>query len=285
MSTSFVFFGTPQFSVIILDELKAAGYIPALIVTQEDAPAGRHLVITPPPVKMWAMKHNVQYIQPGSLKDPEVAKNLSDMNYDLFVVASYGKIIPQSILDIPKYGTLNVHPSLLPRLRGPSPIVSAILEEDKTGVTIMLLDALMDHGPIVSQKEIDIPEWPPYGNELEVLLAHEGGKLLAETISGYIDGSIKPVEQDHAQATISKKFVKADMEIDLDADAKMNLRKIRAFAPHAFTFYRHGEKKTRVIIKKAHVADDILILDRVVPEGRKEMSFEDFQRGFRGEKN
>lgn len=275
MKVSFAFFGTSAFSVIILEELKLAGLLPALIVTMPDSPQGRHLVLTPPPVKIWADENKVEYIQPASLKDLKL-----DQSFDLFMVASYGKIIPQNILDIPAHGTLNVHPSLLPRLRGPSPIAGAILNESKTGVTIMKLDAEMDHGPIVAQTEVPMAEWPPYEHDLEETLAHEGGNLLAEVMPRYIDGTLKPVEQDHAKATYTQKFLKADMAIDMSADAQDNLKKIHAFAPHAYTFFPHGDTKIRVIIKRARIENGALILERVVPEGRKEMSWDDFKRGF-----
>src|SRR3989344_6648746 len=160
----FVFWGTSPFSIGILDAFKEGGITPDVIITAPDKPKGRNLMITPPQVKIWAKQNNIPVLQPETLDDSFLAdfKNFVNlMNLKLAVVASYGKIIPRVILDMPKYGTLNVHPSLLPRLRGASPIQSAILSEDTTGVTIMLLDDKMDHGPIVAQKEIPIAPWPP----------------------------------------------------------------------------------------------------------------------------
>lgn len=136
----------------------------------------------------------------------------------------------KEILRIPKYGTLNVHPSLLPKLRGASPIISAILEDEKkTGVTIMLVDEKMDHGPIVAQASIEIEDWPPRASMLLEMLAVEGGNLLAEVIEPFIAGEITPEEQKHDEATYTKKIQKEDGLIDLSGDPYENLRKIRAF--------------------------------------------------------
>ena len=177
----FAFFGTSAFSVMILKELKAQGFLPALIITPEDKPKGRKLVITQPEVKVWAMQEGIPYIQPQSLRTPEgvaMIEKYSGEEFDVFIVASYGKLLPQNIIDMPKHGILNVHPSLLPKLRGASPIKSAILSENETGVTIMQLDALMDHGPIVAQKKVEVLEWPPYDDDLEIIL---GQDMLLET--------------------------------------------------------------------------------------------------------
>ncbi len=282
MKISFVFFGTPEFSVMILEELKKGGFIPSLIVTQEDKPQGRHLAITPPPVKVWAEKNNIPFIQPKSLKDPEVIFKLRAISYKLFIVASYGKIIPENILEIPECQTLNVHPSLLPKLRGPSPIQGAILNEDKTGVTIMRLDEEMDHGPIVIRKETETPEWPMYMEDLEKLLAHEGGVLLRGVISDWVQGKIAETPQDHSKATYCKKIEKKNGQINLEDNPEKNLRKIRAFSgwPNAYTELDTKNGPMRIVIKKARIENGELVLERVIPAGKKEMSFDDFKRGF-----
>ena len=162
-----VFFGTPKFSVQIMEKLKGNDLTPSLLITTPNKPKGRKLILTPPETKIWAEENKIKVLQPTKLKDPEFLKEMSANNWDLFIVASYGKIIPKEILDMPKYGTINVHPSLLPRLRGASPMQSAILSEDKTGVTIMLMDEEMDHGPILIQKDLEIDNWPPNIEELE----------------------------------------------------------------------------------------------------------------------
>ena len=261
--------------------------MPTLIVTMPDKPKGRKMILTPPEVKVWAEENGVKFIQPKSLredKNPGIENEVRSFGADdLFIVASYGKIIPQNILDIPKHQTLNVHPSLLPKLRGPSPIVSAILTENETGVTIMRLDAEMDHGPILAQKKIEIPEWPPYAETLEKILGQEGGKMLAQIIPDWIAGKIPGIEQNHSQATVCKKIEKTDGEINLSDPADLNLRKIRSFHawPTAYYFQKHKDKNLRVIIKKAHMENGALILDRVVPEGKKEMDYSDFQKGIK----
>ncbi len=293
----FAFFGTSELSVIILDELKAKGFIPSLVVTVEDKPKGRKLVLTPPETKVWAEKMGVPCIQPKTLRVDESVEQIKSYaadGWDFFVVASYGKIIPQSILDIPRLGTLNVHPSLLPKLRGASPIVSAILAENETGVTIMRLDADMDHGPIVAQaklslgdsvarsanggfrEKITLEEWPPYAEDLESLLAHKGGEMLANVLPDWLVGKVVEHEQDHNKATFVKKIEKSDGEINLTDNAETNLRKIRAYHvwPTAY-FFQDGK---RIIIKRAHIENQKLVLERIVPEGKKEMDYKDFVR-------
>ena len=223
------FFGTPEVAVYVLDELEKFGILPDIAITASNKPKGRKMILTPPPAKVWAEKHGIPVKQPEKLLD--IADKLKDGGYNLFIVAAYGKIIPKKILDIPKHGILNVHPSLLPRLRGASPIQSAILEEDKTGVTIMAIDEEMDHGPIVAQEEIEISDWPPKANELEEILARRGGQILAKIIPKWVAGEIKPVEQKHDKATYCKKITKQDGLIDLDEEAEMIKRKVCAFTP------------------------------------------------------
>src|SRR3989344_3166071 len=155
-SPSFVFFGTPEFAVVVLDELKEHGLTPSLIVTAPDKKRGRKLLLTPQPVKIWAEKNNISILQPEKL-DSHFIQGLQHTTYDLFIVAAYGKIIPKSILSLPRHGALNVHPSLLPAFRGASPIQSAILYANITGTTIMLMDEVLDHGHIVAQETLDMP--------------------------------------------------------------------------------------------------------------------------------
>lgn len=274
------FFGTPEFSARILEKLKESGFAPNLVIATPDKPKGRKLILTPPATKIWAEKNNISVSQPTKLKDPEFLEKMLEKNWDLFIVASYGKIIPQVILDMPKYGTINVHPSLLPKLRGASPMQSAILTEDKTGMTIMLMDADMDHGPILMQKELTTEKWPIKIDELENIMAKIGGQMLVETIPLWIDGKIKPQEQDHDKATYIDKIDKSEAFINLDDDAEKNYRKILAlqnYKPHFFM--EKNNKKIRVIIKDAKIENGELIIARVLPEGKKEMDYQDFLRG------
>lgn len=283
----FVFFGTSRFSLIVLDELKHAGIVPELIVTAPDKPQGRNLVLTSPPVKTWAEQNNVPFLQPAKLDDAFIDK-LQAISYKLFLVASYGKIIPQKILDLPEHGTLNVHPSLLPKYRGPSPIQSQVLADEKDiGVSIMLLDEKMDHGPIVARAQCIVDNtqkeggWPPNAKELEELLARQGGALLAKTIPEWLAGSITPQEQEHDKATYTKKITKEDALLDLAGDPYKNFLKIRAYGPWPGTYFFVEKKgaKIRVLIKDATFENGVLTITRVIPEGKKEVSYEDFLRG------
>lgn len=278
----FAFFGTPEIAAIILDELAAAGYVPELVVTNPDAPVGRKQVLTPPAAKVWATEHNVPVIQPTTLKDPSAIPALSETAWDLLIVAAYGKLIPEWILTLPKHGVLNVHPSLLPKLRGASPIRSAILEDMRTtGVTIMQMDAELDHGPIIAQLTTTIaPEhWPVSGTDLDVGLAHQGGALLASVLPTWLAGTVTVTPQNHAEATFCTKIDKSMSELSIDPtdlpagnEAYQALLKIRAFAGWPETFFIHNGK--RIKIKHASLsADGTLMITRIVPEGKGEMDW------------
>lgn len=280
----FVFFGTPQFAVTVLDELERDGLRPTLVVTAPDRPKGRGLQLTPSPVKEWACARNIPVLTPERLRENDMITAVLRSNpVDCFVVAAYGQILPKQVLGMAPGGTLNVHPSLLPKFRGASPVESAILSsETKTGVTIILLDEEMDHGPILAQED-DVPLEPrPKGSELETTLARKGGELLAKTMRAWIAKEIAPKEQDHWLATFTKKIVKEDGRIDPAGDVVMSLKKIRAFDewPGAYFFTERGGKQLRVRVKEAHIDDTgKLVIDRVVPEGKKEMPYVDFLRG------
>lgn len=209
------------------------------------------------------------------------ANNGAEANL-LFLVASFGKIIPNEIVNLPSKGTLNIHPSLLPKYRGPSPLPSVMLADDKqTGITIMKMDKEMDHGPIIAQKNITVTEWPTY-EDFEEMMAKEGAELFAEILPKWLANEIKPVEQDHSVATYTKKITKADGLIDLASDPYMNFRKIQAFHewPKAYFFLKHNGRDIRVKVTEATYEDGKLIVKKVIPEGAKEMAYEDFERGY-----
>ncbi len=278
--TPFVFFGTPHFAVFVLEELEQAGFIPSLIVTAPDKPQGRKLVVTPPSVKRWADEHGVPVLQPETIDDAFM-NTLRAEQYDIFITAAYGKILPKELLEIPKHGALNVHPSLLPKLRGASPVRSAILENvSETGVTVMLMDEKMDHGPVVAQAKITIAleDWPPPARILEEMLAREGGKLLAEVLPDWIAGKITPEVQDDTKATFCKKIKKEDGLLDLSDDPYQNFLKIRAFDgwPGTFFFSKRGDKDIRIKINDAEFKNGKLEITRVTPEGKSEVSYKDF---------
>ncbi len=277
----FAYFGTPEFAAIILEELFMKGFTPALIVTQPDKPKGRKLVLTPSEVKVWGEAHSVRVLTPLKMRDETFIAALTEAKYELFIVAAYGKIIPKEILDMPKYGVLNVHPSLLPKFRGSSPIESAILSDEKwTGVTIMQLDEEMDHGPVLAQRERIMNNWPPRGSELTRDLAHFGGSLLADVIPEWLNG-LKAFPQDHSHATFTKKITKEDGLLDFTDDPVMNYKKVRAYDDWPGTYFfttKHG-KNIRVKVTDATFEDGKLVITRVIPEGKKEMTYEDFLRG------
>jgi methionyl-tRNA formyltransferase len=274
MKLNFAFFGTSEVSVYILEELKKAGFLPALVVTMPDKPQGRKFVITPPEAKVWAIANGVEFLQPEKLDDDFTLK-LSELNLDLTIVVAYGKIMPKKVLDLPKFGSINVHYSLLPKLRGSSPVEGAILSDMReTGVSIILMDEKMDHGPLLAQEEIELEVWPIKRTELMNQLNLLAGKLLIKTISDYINGKIVPQEQNHNDATFVKMIKKEDALLDLNDEEYLNYRKILAYErwPRAY-FIKDGK---RVIVNEAKWIDGKLQIKRVTPEGKKEMNYNEF---------
>ncbi len=276
----FVFFGTPKLSVHVLNALETKGLVPALVVTAPDKKAGRGQKLTPSPVKEWALEHSIDVLTPDNLKDPSLLGTLENTEWDFFVVAAYAKILPKVILDIPRKGILNVHPSLLPKFRGPSPVLSAVLADERaTGVSIMLLEEKMDTGPVLAQASIEIEkdDWPMRGSVLEDLLFTEGGNLLAETIPQWMEGKVTPEVQDESKATYTRKFSDEDAKVGLGGDAYQNLLKIRTFDKNPRAYFLDKNEK-RVIVTDARIENGKLILLRVTPEGKKEMDFSVFEK-------
>ncbi len=277
---SIAFFGTPDLAVFVLEELKRAGMMPNVIVTAPDRPAGRSLKLTQPPVRLWADEHDIAVIQPAGLTNQEEVPELGNSEWDLFIVAAYNVILPEWLLAVPKKGVLNVHPSLLPKLRGPSPIRTAIRKDvqDAVGVTILALDTEVDHGPIVAQARVELPEWPVKGRALDELLFREGGRLLAEVIPLWLAGEITPEEQEHDVATTTHKIRKADGEINLTADAYDNYLSYCAMDgwPGTFFFIEKNGKRVRVKVVDAQYVSGSFTPVRVIPEGKHEMSWTAF---------
>ena len=276
------FFGNSEFSLIVLKELKKRGIIPDILVTTPDKPQGRKMVLTPTPTKIWAEENNIEYIEPEKLKDEIFLEKIK--NYNLFIVASYGKIIPKLLIDIPEYKVLNIHPSLLPKYRGPSPLQEQILNNEKNiGVSIMLIDEKVDHGDIIAQKKLEIINWPIGFISLQEILAIKGAQILVDTLPKWIKGKIKAKSQEDSEATFTKKTEKQDGFLDLSKDSYNNYLKILAYEEWPKTYFetaRNGQK-IKVIIKKAIWKNDGLQILRVVPEGKKEMDYTDFLRGLK----
>ncbi len=282
----FAYFGSSRLSAIVLDELEKLGFMPAIVVTTPDKPRGRHLEVTPNEVKEWATQRTIPVLHPAKL-DSAFVETLKEAECDVFIVASYSKIMPKEVLDLPPRKALNIHPSLLPLYRGPAPLPAAMLDDAKrTGVTIMRIDEEVDHGPIVAQKEVAISEWPTY-EDFEEQMAREGARLLTEILPGWVAGTVQEKEQDHSKATFTKKIAKEDGLIDVTDVSpeaqRTNFLKIQAFHqwPAAYFMADHAGKKIRVKVAKASWKDSALEIERVIPEGKKEMSYRDFKSGLR----
>jgi methionyl-tRNA formyltransferase len=281
---NYAFFGSSDFSVYVLDELLAHGIVPSLIVTTPDKQKGRKLVLSPTPVKVWAEAHNIEAIDPKSLKNDNqsLIEKLKAQGFKYFLVASYGKIIPKEIFDIPERKTLNIHPSLLPKYRGASPIQSQILNDEKNiGVSIIQINEFMDEGPILAKKQVALEKWPIGRMELEEILAKEGARLFAHILPEWLQGLIDPIMQNDSEATYCEKISKEDGLLRLEDDPYINLLKIKAFEgwPGTYFYFESKGKNIRVIISEAKLEDGKLKIMRVVPEGKKEMLYEDFLRG------
>lgn len=275
---NFVFLGTPDVASETIEILKQAGFLPSLIITSPDARQGRKMILTPTPVKVWAQENNIPCIQPEKLeKEMEIIiKNGS--YFDLFIVVAYGKILPEEILNMPKFGSINIHYSLLPKYRGASPVESAILNGDpETGVSIQKMVYKMDAGNIIAQEKISIfPD--EKASDLRKRLIELGGELLVNLLktpslrlesehSLFAGGE----EQDESQATFCKKIKKEDGLIDLNDDPEKNYNKFRAYATWPRTFFFKDGK--RIIITKARLEDNKFIIEKIIPEGGKEMDY------------
>ncbi len=267
-------------------------YSTIAVITTPDKPVGRKQTLTPSPVKKWALENKLPVSQ---------LEKIGELKPDLIIVAAYGQIIPKEILDIPKHGALNIHPSLLPKYRGASPIQTAILNGDEiSGVTIMLMDEKMDHGPIVASTKFQISNKPTY-EELSKKLADAGAKLLIKTLPDWINGKIKAKLQNHSKTTFTKIIKKEDGKIDWNKSAEEIERQIRAFHewPTAYTFWNNKQlkildagistKKTNKKIGEVFLADNkeliiqtgngALILKQVQLEGKRLMPTKNFLNG------
>ena len=247
MEIRLVFMGSGAFAVPSLEVLAAEGYRIVAVVTQPPRPAGRHRKLTPPPVLVAAERLGLPVLHPEVVRTPEVVDQIRGLQPDLIVVAAYGQILPQSILDIPSKGCVNVHGSLLPRWRGAAPIQAAILEGDElTGVSIMMMDAGMDTGPILAQAMTRIEDTDE-APELEGRLSRAGAALLVSTLPFHLGGAIKPVVQDPSLATYTQMIKKEDGLIDWSLPARRIWRANRAYRLWPGTFTRWRGKLLKVI--------------------------------------
>ena len=296
-----IFIGTAEFGANILRELIGNKFKPALVITSLDKPVGRRLIITPPLTKEIAEQYNIPLLQ--TEKVLTLKSQIINLKPDLIIVAAWGKIIPKEILDIPKHKSLNIHPSLLPKYRGPSPIQSTIINGDKeTGVTIILMDSKLDQGPILDQEKLII-ENPRY-QELEKELAIQAANLLIRTIPKWIKNEIKPKPQDEPKATYTKIFDKKSGLIDWKKSAQEIERQVRAFDPWPSTYCKANNKILKIwraVVQeqtdigpkeqpgKVYLATDnqiavqcgkdYLIIKELQFEGKKRMKVGDFLKG------
>ncbi len=250
-----IFMGTPEFAVPSLLGLAGVPGIELVgVVTRIDQPTGRGKTLTPPPVKVAASVHGWHVLQPGSLRRAPAQAVLAELSPELIVVAAFGQILPQSVLDMPRYGCLNVHASLLPKYRGASPIAAAILAgEAETGNTIMLMEAGLDTGPILTQARLPISADDTTATLTE-RLAVQGADLLARTIPEWLSGALHPTAQDETQATSTRLIRKEDSAIDWLQPAEVISRQVRAYTPWPGTVTLWRGQMLKVVA--AHVAMD-----------------------------
>jgi len=238
-----IFAGTPEFALASLSALVDAGVVPIAVLTQPDRPAGRGKRMTASPVKRYAEAHAIPVLQPHTLRDDRVAAEIAALKPDLMIVAAYGLILPQNVLDIPTRGCLNVHASVLPRWRGAAPIQAAILAGDETtGVSLMSMTAGLDCGPVFVVEEISIGANETTG-ELHDRLAKLGGEMLVTNLGGILDDEIAAESQDESLASYAAKIKTSDAELDWSQPAVALERHIRAYNPEPGAFF-YAQSKT-----------------------------------------
>lgn len=270
----FIFFGTPQVASDTLEILKQGGLLPCLVITSTDKPVGRKMIVTPSPVKTWAIKNNIPFLQPEKIDD-NFLDQISKLNADLFLVVAYGKILPEKLINIPSFGTINIHYSLLPKYRGASPVESALLNGEKTtGVSIQKMVYELDSGPIIANRSIDISIEDNKNTILNKLI-RIGGELFLEILPDFLNNKLELSQQKTQDATYCYKIKKEDGEIKLDGCDLNNYNKYRAFYgwPGVFFFKEIDGKKTRFKITKARLENNKFVIQKVVPEGKKEIDY------------
>lgn len=302
MKIKIVFMGSPEFALPSLHAL-AVHYTVAGVTTQPDRPAGRGRTLTPPPVKSLALELGLPIIQPSSLRQPQAMDQLHSWAPDLIVVAAFGQILRQEVLDLPSYGCINIHASLLPRWRGAAPINAAILSGDpQTGITIMRMDAGIDTGPTLAQRAIPIlPD--DTTSALSQRLSHLGADLLIAALPPYLNGDLQPQPQDNTSATYAPMLQKEDGRLDFNQPAEALARRVRAFQPWPGAFMEWEGQPLKILHAAAYpqatssliagqrlIVQDLpavatprglLILERIQPAGKKPMSGAAFLQGAR----
>ena len=294
--------GTPDFAVPVLEHLIVSEHQVVAVYSQPDRPAGRGRAASSPPVKRVAQEHGLDVHQIPSFKEAGAIESLAELAPDVIVVAAYGLILPPEVLAIPQFGCVNIHPSLLPRRRGPTPIPAAILAgDDRTGVSIMLMDQGVDSGPVLSQREVEIVPQDTSGS-LTTKLSQAGAELLMETLPRWLSKSIAPQPQREEDATYTQLISKTDGEIDWKLPAYQIWRRVRAYNPWpgCYTTWKgkrlrindalpmpgdRGEPGRVLSLDEGEAAvqtgEGILMLLTVQLEGKKQMCADEFLRGQR----
>jgi methionyl-tRNA formyltransferase len=294
-----IFAGTTEFGIPTLEKLRK-NYELVLVITQPDKPTGRDKKLTPPPMKVWAEKNHIQVLQPTKILDDK-SKILS-FEPDLLLVAAYGQIIPKEILEIPKFGSVNIHGSVLPKYRGATPIQTALLNGDpNTGITLIKMDEKMDHGDILGIRTI-----PLTGKETFIeaykTLAQTAADLTDDVLPNWFAGTLKPQPQIHNEATFTKIFTREDGKINWARPAIEIYNQIRALNPEPGTWTKLNDKVIKILEAevladhkidlpgKLYVSgeglavktlDGSLVLKRIKPEGKNEMTGKDFLNGLK----
>jgi methionyl-tRNA formyltransferase len=300
MNLKVVFMGSPDFAVPTLRKLAQAYHVVG-VVTQPDRPAGRGRILTPPPVKVMAQSLGIGIVQPEKLREPDAQARLKEWAPDLIVVTAFGQILRKSILELPHFGCVNVHASLLPRWRGAAPIQAAVLHGDaETGATIMVMDPGIDTGPMLAQCKTKILSTETAG-QLSERLAEMGANLLMETLPGYLAGEINPKPQEDALSTYAPMLSKEEGLLDFTQPADTLERRVRAFQPWPGAVMDWQGQPLKIgrshtvaegsLLPGQHCVIDglpavaassgCLVLDEVQPAGKRMMPGSEFLRGSR----
>ena len=293
-----VYMGTPDFAVPALEKLaQSPDYTVAAVFTQPDKPKGRKMVMTPPDIKVCAEKLGIPVFQPSSMRSEEAYNSLKELNPDVIVVAAYGQILPKAVLDLPKFGCVNIHGSLLPKYRGAAPIQQSVLDGEKvTGVTTMLMDVGLDTGDILLKAETEIGENETAG-ELFDRLAVLGGELIVETLDKLKKGEITPQKQDESLATHTSKITKELCPIDFNKTAYEVHNKVRGLNPWPVAVTEISGKTVKVYSSRVSdmsgaagtilslkpfviaCGDKSVELIEIQPQGKKRMTAQAFLAG------
>lgn len=265
----FAFLGSPEFAKTVLEILIKAEMPPRVVICNPNRPVGRKKIITPPPTKVLAEKHGIKVWQPEKLTLDEWKREVGEI--DFAIVAAYAKIIKKEVLDTARLGFVGVHPSMLPKYRGATPIQSVLLNGEKeTGVTLYFVDEFVDHGSVIAQEKCPVSDNETYLS-LEKKLADIGGKLLTEVLPELAEGYVKAEAQDETMATFTKKFKTEDALVDLGKDNPLSvLRKIRALNPEPGVYTFQNGKRVKLL--EAEWENEKLKITKIQIEGEKPKS-------------